>query len=158
MYKIIFDYSTSKYEVLKQKSNSWVTVSKNSTYKDAVQSYISLANPIKSNRLVSDETFALRLLNFLKNIQPLDCASYEEKEYLTLVAKQLLDFQKISNFISDINEIIINRARQGKTFCTLEIPLDLNSNINNVIENLEKRNFKIENFNQVLLIFWDNKK
>lgn len=112
MYKIIFDYSTSKYEVLKQKSNSWVTVSKNSTYKDAVQSYISLANPIKSNRLVNDETFALRLLNFLKNINPLDCISYEEKEYLISVAKQLLDFQKITvssqeeiNYLKNNNEL-----------------------------------------------------
>lgn len=112
MYKIIFDYSTSKYQVLKQKSNSWITVSEDSTYKNAVQSYISLANPIKSNRLVSDETFALRLLNFLKNIQPLDCVSYEEKEYLTLIAKRLLDFQKITvssqeeiNYLKNNNEL-----------------------------------------------------
>ena len=79
----------------------------------------------------------------------------EEKEFQ--FPFESLD-KRISNFISDINEIIINRARQGKTFCTLEIPLDLNLNINTIIENLEKRNFKIEIFNQVLLIFWNNNK
>lgn len=99
-------------------------------------------------------------MNFPKNLffRKEEPITAEQANLLALTGKiESLD-KRISNFISDINEIIINRARQGKTFCTLEIPIDLNFNINNVIENLEKRNFKIENFNQVLLIFWDNKK
>lgn len=99
-------------------------------------------------------------MNFPKNLffRKEEPITAEQANLLALTGKiESLD-KRISNFISEINEIIINRARQGKTFCALEIPIDLNSNINNVIENLEKRNFKIENFNQVLLIFWDNKK
>lgn len=99
-------------------------------------------------------------MNFPKNLffRKEEPITAEQANLLALTGKiESLD-KRISNFISDINEIIINRARQGKTFCTLEIPIDLNSDINNVIENLKKRNFKIEIFNQILLIFWNNKK
>lgn len=96
-------------------------------------------------------------MNFPKNLffRKEEPITAEQANLLAHTGKiESLD-KRISNFILEINEIIINRAKQGKTFCTLEIPLDLNSNINNVIENLKKRNFKIENFNQVLLIFWN---
>ena len=95
-------------------------------------------------------------MNFPKNLffRKEEPITAEQANLLALTGKiESLD-KRISNFISDINEIIINRARQGKTFCTLEIPIDLNSNINNVIENLEKRNFKTEIFNQILIILW----
>ena len=51
------------------------------------------ANPIKSNRIVSDKTFAVRFRSFLKDIKPLDPASEEELEYLTYVAEELLSWQ-----------------------------------------------------------------
>ena len=51
------------------------------------------ANPIKSNRIVSDKTFAVRLRSLLKELKPLDPASEEELVYLTHVAEKLLSWQ-----------------------------------------------------------------
>lgn len=51
------------------------------------------ANPIKSNRIVSDKTFAVRLRSLLKELKPLDPASEEEVVYLTHVAEKLLSWQ-----------------------------------------------------------------
>ena len=50
-------------------------------------------SPIKDNRIVSNETFALRFRNFIKDVQVNDAASEEEKEYLLNVANQLLKYQ-----------------------------------------------------------------
>lgn len=55
-------------------------------------------NPIKDNRIVSDYTFATRFLQFLADFYP-DAGSWhpileEEYEYMCLVAKELLDYQK----------------------------------------------------------------
>lgn len=52
-----------------------------------------IANPIKNNRIVSNETFAIRFKNFIKDVQVNDPASDEEKEYLLNVANQLLKYQ-----------------------------------------------------------------
>lgn len=50
-------------------------------------------NPIKSNRIVSDKTFAVRLLNLMKSIQPCDPSSEEELEYFRTTAERLLKWQ-----------------------------------------------------------------
>jgi len=50
-------------------------------------------SPIKDNRIVSNETFAIRFRNFIKDVQVNDPASEEEKEYLLNVANQLLKYQ-----------------------------------------------------------------
>jgi hypothetical protein len=50
-------------------------------------------NPIKSNRIVSDKTFAVRLLNLMKSIQPCDASSEEELEYFRTTAERLLKWQ-----------------------------------------------------------------
>lgn len=50
-------------------------------------------SPIKDNRIVSNETFALRFRNFIKDVHVNDAASEEEKEYLLNVANQLLKYQ-----------------------------------------------------------------
>ena len=52
-----------------------------------------MTNPIKDNRIVNSKTFAIRLFNFIKDIQVNDPASDEEKCYLLNVAKSLLDYQ-----------------------------------------------------------------
>ena len=52
-----------------------------------------MENPIKGNRIVSDRTFAVRLKSFLFDIQCCDCIGEEEKEYLQIVAEELLDYQ-----------------------------------------------------------------
>lgn len=52
-----------------------------------------MKNPIKNNRIVSNETFAIRFRDFIRNVQVHDCCSEEEKEYLLMVAQQLLDYQ-----------------------------------------------------------------
>jgi hypothetical protein len=53
----------------------------------------NFVSPIKDNRIVSDETFAVRFKNFIKDVQVNDPASEEEKEYLLNVANRLLKYQ-----------------------------------------------------------------
>lgn len=48
---------------------------------------------IKDNRLVSDKTFAIRLLSFLQGVTVSDVASAEELEYIKSVADSLLNYQ-----------------------------------------------------------------
>ena len=50
-------------------------------------------NPIKSNRLVSDKTFAVRFRAFVNEVRANDPMSEEEKEYLHHVAERLLKWQ-----------------------------------------------------------------
>lgn len=50
-------------------------------------------NPIKSNRLVSDKTFAVRFRSFVEEVRVKDPISEEEKEYLHHVAERLLKWQ-----------------------------------------------------------------
>ena len=52
-----------------------------------------MENPIKDNRIVDDKTFALRLKNFIENVNVCDQPSEEEKDYLLMVARQLLKYQ-----------------------------------------------------------------
>ncbi len=61
-----------------------------------------MKNPILNNRIVSDKTFAKRLVSFLSDIQVADAISYDELEYLKYVAKKLLDYQLAT--ITDENE------------------------------------------------------
>lgn len=53
----------------------------------------NFVSPIKDNRIVSNETFAIRFRNFIKDVQVNDPASDEEKEYLLNIANQLLKYQ-----------------------------------------------------------------
>lgn len=50
-------------------------------------------NPIKSNRLVGDKTFAVRFKSFVEEVEAKDLMSEEEKEYLHHVAERLLKWQ-----------------------------------------------------------------
>ena len=50
-------------------------------------------NPIKSNRLVGDRTFAIRFKSFVEEVEAKDPMSEEEKEYLHHVAERLLKWQ-----------------------------------------------------------------
>ena len=50
-------------------------------------------NPIKNNRIVSDKTFAIRFKDFIEHTNVCDLPSEEEKEYLLLIANQLIDYQ-----------------------------------------------------------------
>lgn len=66
--------------------------------KDKLSSYETVQNskkenPIKSNRIVSDRTFAVRLRNFISDIQVCDAISEEEKTYLLGVAERLIKWQ-----------------------------------------------------------------
>ena len=66
--------------------------------KDKLTSYETVQNskkenPIKSNRIVSDRTFAVRLRNFISDIQVCDAISEEEKSYLLGVAERLIKWQ-----------------------------------------------------------------
>lgn len=49
--------------------------------------------PIIDNRIVKDKTFAIRLLNFIKDVKVNDCVSEEEQQYLIYVAEKLLQYQ-----------------------------------------------------------------
>ena len=50
-------------------------------------------NPIKSNRIVSDKTFAVRFKSFVKEVRCSDPMSEEEADYLLVVAERLLKWQ-----------------------------------------------------------------
>ena len=53
-------------------------------------------NPIIDNRIVNDYTFALRLKNFVSNVEVNDLPGKEEKEYLLHVADKLIRYQKLT--------------------------------------------------------------
>ena len=66
--------------------------------KDKLSSYETIqnskkGNPIKSNRIVSDRTFAVRLRNFISDVEVCDAISEEEKSYLLGVAERLVKWQ-----------------------------------------------------------------
>jgi hypothetical protein len=52
-----------------------------------------MKNPIIDNRIVSNQTFAIRFRDFIKNTNVNDAISEEEKEYLLRVAEDLLHYQ-----------------------------------------------------------------
>lgn len=52
-----------------------------------------MENPIKDNRIVNDTTFALRLKNFIQNVNVCDQPGEEEKEYIQRVAVKLIKYQ-----------------------------------------------------------------
>lgn len=52
-----------------------------------------MKNPIIDNRIVNDKTFAIRLYNFLRQVEVNDLASDEEQNYLLGVATKLLEYQ-----------------------------------------------------------------
>lgn len=52
-----------------------------------------MQNPIKDNRIVNDTTFAIRLKAFVEKVQVCDCMSEEEKDYILLVANELIKYQ-----------------------------------------------------------------
>lgn len=53
----------------------------------------NFVSPIKDNRIISDETFAIRFKNFISDVSVNDACSFEEKEYLLNVSNQLLKYQ-----------------------------------------------------------------
>lgn len=52
-----------------------------------------MKNPIIDNRIVSNQTFAIRFRNFIRDTQVNDAASDEEKCYLLNIAQSLLNYQ-----------------------------------------------------------------
>jgi hypothetical protein len=52
-----------------------------------------MINPIKDNRIVSDKTFAVRLLSFAKSVEVMDACSEDERDSFISYAKRLLDYQ-----------------------------------------------------------------
>lgn len=50
-------------------------------------------SPIKDNRIVSDETFAIRFKTFIEETEVSDPCSDDEKDYLLNVANRLLKYQ-----------------------------------------------------------------
>ena len=53
----------------------------------------NIANPIKDNRIISDETFAIRFKTFIEETEVSDPCSDDEKDYLLNVANRLLKYQ-----------------------------------------------------------------
>ena len=52
-----------------------------------------MKNPIKNNRIVKDQYFALRFLGFASKVQCVDKCSEEEKQSMINYAKSLLEYQ-----------------------------------------------------------------
>lgn len=69
-------------------------------------------NPLKSGRYVSDMTFAVRLMSFLKGVKVEDFISQEEKNYLLDVSEKLLKWQEET--VTDENEkTYLGRIKEG---------------------------------------------
>jgi hypothetical protein len=60
-------------------------------------------NIIKNSRVVSDITFATRLLSFAKSVDASCAMGAEEKDYIISVATKLLDHQKST--VTDEHEV-----------------------------------------------------
>ena len=54
---------------------------------------MTMNNPIQNNRIVNDETFAIRLKHFVEKVYVCDQPGEEEKDYILMVAKRLLKYQ-----------------------------------------------------------------
>ena len=77
-------------------------------------------SPIIDNRIINDRTFAIRLYNFVKEVQVNDALSEKEKEYILNVARDLLKLQidtcqedKEFNYLKDIKGNI-NKVFNGR--------------------------------------------
>lgn len=71
-------------------------------------------NPIIDNRIINDDTFAVRLNSFLKNIKVNDMGSEEELEYFQRVVKKLLHYQILTaegNELIYLNRVLLDRGR-----------------------------------------------
>lgn len=55
-----------------------------------------MENPIKDNRLVNDQTFAIRFKRFIQQTDVCDLPGEEEKEYLLQVADKLINYQCVT--------------------------------------------------------------
>ena len=55
-----------------------------------------MENPIKDNRLVNDQTFAIRFKRFIQQTGVCDLPGEEEKEYLLQVADKLINYQCVT--------------------------------------------------------------
>lgn len=63
-----------------------------------------MKNPIIDNRIVNDNTFAIRLKSFVERTDVNNPMSEEEKEYLLMVADKLLSWQcRTANTGEEIN-------------------------------------------------------
>lgn len=83
--------------VLQQKGQKgWEDIYAHPRVDEVLEEYKSTIAPIKDGRLVSDQTFAIRLKTFLDSIKPYYQCSGEELEYLKEVADKLLDYQIIT--------------------------------------------------------------
>lgn len=79
-------------------------------------------NPIKSNRIVSDKTFAIRLKSFAEGIHTLDATSEEERQYISSVADSLIAWQKATvrkdseeaKYLEQLNREHIAEDESGK--------------------------------------------
>lgn len=52
-----------------------------------------MINPIKNNRIVNDQTFAIRLRDFIKEVEVNNAMDDEEQQYLYRIADNLLKYQ-----------------------------------------------------------------
>ena len=73
----------------------------------------SMKGPIIDNRIVNDRTFAIRLYNFVKEVQVNDALSKKEKAYILNVARNLIKLQIDTcqeddefDYLENIKEII----------------------------------------------------
>lgn len=95
-----------------------------------------MKNPIIDNRLVSDMTFAIRFRDFIKDVDVNDAISEEEKEYLLMVAEELIDWQlhtssqasdEEKQYLDNVKDIIENKKKcdaisNGHEYVDLGLP------------------------------------
>ena len=87
------NYPDNNYPILCSNGEKFSINGKHSGGGQSLVIYHYKNNPIKDGRLVDNYTFALRLKNFLKNVQVNDACMSDELEDLQRVANDLLDWQ-----------------------------------------------------------------
>ena len=78
-----------------------------------------MKNPIIDNRIVSDTTFAIRLLSHLRECTANCCMGQEEIDYLTIVARGLQQYQ-IETVYTPTEEEIKNNLPEAHEYKYLQ--------------------------------------
>lgn len=84
--------------------------------------------------------------------------SKDEAKMLSIVGKVVSTEQRLNDFLGEINEVIVAKARVSQKMYLVEVPEDLVEEVANITSNLKERGFSIHELNPkisgVFVINW----
>jgi hypothetical protein len=69
--------------------------------------------------------------------------SKDEAKMLSIVGKVVSTEQRLNDFLGEINEVIVAKARVSQKMYLVEVPEDLVEEVANITSNLKERGFSI---------------